>query len=119
MQVLNKQTLIPVGAVIATLVMAFSIAVAVRKEEKASADAKHEQQIKLLAQQHAAEMARVRRDNDINAQLTEIRAQLASIRSQLEAATADRWHRRDMKIWSGMLRTRNPEIDVPAVDEID
>ena len=43
--------------------------------------------------------------------------QMESVRGLIEQKAADRWTRRDMRIWGRMLRDENAELNVPHVHE--
>jgi hypothetical protein len=50
-------------------------------------------------------------------QLTALQNKVDSIQQQLEAASFDRWTGRDMKLWTELLKAKNPNLEIPSIDK--
>jgi hypothetical protein len=85
---LTKETLIPVGLMMAVVVSVSSGAVWLNTQLQGT-----------------------------NYKLSALELKLDSIQEQLKAASLDRWSSRDMKLWIELLKAKNPKMEIPQIEK--
>lgn len=117
--ILDNATLLPIGACVAIVMAVISALVWYGRDRLKTLRETHATQVEEMQAQHRDELKRLHRDAEMNSALADIRNELKDINRRIDHAVADPWHRRQMKLWADLLRLRNEQVDVPAVDEVD